>query len=646
MTLRSDPLKLRPWLIAPYELLKHAEQHREGGDSFDMRMALISYDNAIELSIGTYLDLHPEQRFGRQFPRDQVDKWKHNYHSKLLFLEEYVTKALSQPMEVERPDIIHFHTIRNKLYHEGGSYVPHSANVAGIRRTALWVFNVLFNTDFEQLFINEELGESSEARDTQSLAPVAQLEELVLEIRKDFESLRAALAPSLQGFATNEQLIAKAVGTAEPEASGVFQEAFRKAETIATLIEEEHPVGLGAGEIDELNSLLARLKERLSIPLRQFQEQLAESAAKATVQAIKKGQKLVGNVHQPLHSGMSITMAAYLALMSQHSTLDGFSILVVADRVVLAEQYYMRLQDSLRIEDLQLLRLSPEIIIRELQAGRRFLGVGTIQSLKSATSSNSLPENTLVVAMGFDLFSRPQTDGLRNAFIISFSNAFKSAEPTHDQVIANYPYSRAVRDGYMVPAQLVQVHLQSLSKIDGEQLVLSQPVSSGDEALVAQAPQTLSARQMEAVATHIVEHFAASVGKASKALVIVSSVAEVEQMLDLLARALWSLSDNVPEMRAISVVALHSARAATDIAMDVRAFSDHKTQPSILVSVKMWADIDLTVIHCAYVTCQLSAASMRVLLEKLSSLRELAKPRQLVDYASNSFSQLYSSEEK
>jgi hypothetical protein len=140
-------VKLKPWQIAPYELLKHGEQHRESGGSFDLRMALISYDNAIELSITTYLGLHPDQRSNVQLPRDQVEKWKRNYHSKLQFLEEHVTRTLSQSMEIERCDIIHFHTVRNKLYHEGGAFVPHSEDVTGIRTAALWTFKILFETD-------------------------------------------------------------------------------------------------------------------------------------------------------------------------------------------------------------------------------------------------------------------------------------------------------------------------------------------------------------------------------------------------------------------------------------------------------------------------------------------------------------------
>ena len=52
---------LDPWIYGPYELIQHAEGHLKANGDFDRRMALISYDNAIELTITTFLKLraHP-----------------------------------------------------------------------------------------------------------------------------------------------------------------------------------------------------------------------------------------------------------------------------------------------------------------------------------------------------------------------------------------------------------------------------------------------------------------------------------------------------------------------------------------------------------------------------------------------------------
>ena len=70
-----DPsLSGKPWINGPLELLHHAEGHYQMDDDFDRRMALIGFDNAIEVAISSFLNLHPKQRGGKQFGRDQVQQ--------------------------------------------------------------------------------------------------------------------------------------------------------------------------------------------------------------------------------------------------------------------------------------------------------------------------------------------------------------------------------------------------------------------------------------------------------------------------------------------------------------------------------------------------------------------------------------------
>lgn len=73
--------RLPPWIRYPFELIKHADDHLRTGSDFDRRMALISFDNAIEMSIITFLSLHPEQRNGLILDREKVETWKHNFHT-------------------------------------------------------------------------------------------------------------------------------------------------------------------------------------------------------------------------------------------------------------------------------------------------------------------------------------------------------------------------------------------------------------------------------------------------------------------------------------------------------------------------------------------------------------------------------------
>jgi len=141
---------LPPWANGPFELLVHADGHLIGGEDFDRRIALISFDNAIEVAITTYLTLNPIQRSNRSYPKVDVEKWLNNYHSKLDFLEqELVTRGL--PWEVERSHIIWAHDHRNEQYHGGQKGTPEKSVLGLTRKSALWIFSLLFDvSDAEQ----------------------------------------------------------------------------------------------------------------------------------------------------------------------------------------------------------------------------------------------------------------------------------------------------------------------------------------------------------------------------------------------------------------------------------------------------------------------------------------------------------------
>ena len=65
---------LKPWTYGPFELILHAEMHRLNGEDFDRRIALISFDNSIEVSITTFLTLNPIQRGGKEYKKEDTRK--------------------------------------------------------------------------------------------------------------------------------------------------------------------------------------------------------------------------------------------------------------------------------------------------------------------------------------------------------------------------------------------------------------------------------------------------------------------------------------------------------------------------------------------------------------------------------------------
>jgi hypothetical protein len=135
---------LPPWSIGPFELIVHAETHLRSGEDFDRRIALISFDNAIEIAITTYLTLNPIQRGNRQYKKDNVENWLQNYHTKLGFLEsELIQRNLG--WVVEKAHCIWVHDHRNEQYHGGMKGTPEKQVLTIVRKAALWIFGLLFD---------------------------------------------------------------------------------------------------------------------------------------------------------------------------------------------------------------------------------------------------------------------------------------------------------------------------------------------------------------------------------------------------------------------------------------------------------------------------------------------------------------------
>ncbi len=147
----SDEVALEPWIYSLLELMKHAEEHRQANGEFDRRIALIGYDNAIEVSISTYLQLHPTQRGGASYPNELVNKWLANYHNLLDFFFDEFMKTLDQKPPVAKQNVIYYHNLRNDLYHEGKSLVPAERDIKDARKAALYIFSTLFKVKGEEL---------------------------------------------------------------------------------------------------------------------------------------------------------------------------------------------------------------------------------------------------------------------------------------------------------------------------------------------------------------------------------------------------------------------------------------------------------------------------------------------------------------
>jgi len=54
-----------PWVDGPRELLQHAVDHLSLGGDFDRRIAMVSIDNSVELTVKTFLGLPKRSKWGQ-----------------------------------------------------------------------------------------------------------------------------------------------------------------------------------------------------------------------------------------------------------------------------------------------------------------------------------------------------------------------------------------------------------------------------------------------------------------------------------------------------------------------------------------------------------------------------------------------------
>lgn len=151
---------LPPWALGPFELIVHAEMHYRNGEDFDRRIAIVGYDNAIEVAIHTYLNLHPIQRHNRTYQKADIERWLENFHTKIDFLEVEVTSRGST-VACQKAEFIWYHEVRNGQYHVGGATIPQARELQGIRKAALWVSGVLFEVADVESLLEQHLTEGS-----------------------------------------------------------------------------------------------------------------------------------------------------------------------------------------------------------------------------------------------------------------------------------------------------------------------------------------------------------------------------------------------------------------------------------------------------------------------------------------------------
>src|SRR6266852_4287579 len=83
---------LDPWLRGPFHLIEHANGHLTLGGDPDRIIALIGFDQAVEVCADVFINLHPRLRGNYPIKREDAAKALINFHTKLEFIENYASE--------------------------------------------------------------------------------------------------------------------------------------------------------------------------------------------------------------------------------------------------------------------------------------------------------------------------------------------------------------------------------------------------------------------------------------------------------------------------------------------------------------------------------------------------------------------------
>lgn len=202
---------IHPWARGPFELILHAEEHYLRGEDFDRCIALICFDNAIEISISTYLSLDPVIRGGKRYQQQDINGWQRGFRSKLDFLENELEKR-NLSWAVNKREILWAHDCRNRQYHEGTSSIPNDIALDISRRASKWVFSLLFDVEDIDYYLEIELRERMQG-------PIIQHDE---EIDRIIDQAYGVIEVAGQIYGTSEVLFA-----VDPSAYWEIGEALR-----------------------------------------------------------------------------------------------------------------------------------------------------------------------------------------------------------------------------------------------------------------------------------------------------------------------------------------------------------------------------------------------------------------------------------
>lgn len=129
-----------PWVSGPEELLRHGLKLLSDGSEINRRLAMISIDNAVELTIKTYLGL-PKRITRISVSRKRLQEMSESFPQLLDAFEEFCGDKLNG---IDLGEIEWYHRIRNELYHNGNGLTVEKEKAEIYAQLAKTLFSNLF----------------------------------------------------------------------------------------------------------------------------------------------------------------------------------------------------------------------------------------------------------------------------------------------------------------------------------------------------------------------------------------------------------------------------------------------------------------------------------------------------------------------
>jgi hypothetical protein len=172
---------VNPWATGPFEILQHGLDLLAKDSDANRRLAMISIDNAVELTIKTYLSL-PQRVTGLAMSKKDFTEISESFPKLLDALE---THAKTRLEGIDLGEIEWYHRLRNQLYHQGNGLTVERQKVEVYAKLATLLFRNLFGIES-----TEPHHVPPPAKDS-----LGEFLELWIEVEKKLQALAARYLP-------------------------------------------------------------------------------------------------------------------------------------------------------------------------------------------------------------------------------------------------------------------------------------------------------------------------------------------------------------------------------------------------------------------------------------------------------------------